>query len=489
MQSHEEDLSGIYIGDKDEYNSFLEEYTNIPFDFSCELPIRLLKIKQANNMFSMIITLHHAAVDGWSVGILQSELNAIYAALVNNQDVDLKEIPYKYVDYASWQKSDAYKELSKGMLSFWKEYLKDANYKLNYPIEFLAEKNQKLKCDGIEVTIDADLAKKIRDWINEQKISMFNLMLSVYYMALYEFTGDDNISIGTPAANRNRLEFMDVFGYFANTVVINDVRNEILSFEEYVMSVEENAYKVFANQELPFHILVSEFRGDDNGADASLFQTMFSVQNEALIHKGNRASNVEKLQIGQLGRQQAIEYPMILSVIDSKEKLQITLSYHTSKFSERRMHAFLKGMEELLLQIMENDKLAISEYQSESIQKDLKQYGRLSKTDENIEIEEQIIPDNSFPDICEKVIDIWVDIIGNNEINEDDKFFQVGGNSIKAISVMDRINETFDINIKIEDLFRYTTVKAMAGLINQKANYVKNELNESNMEDTIFEEF
>jgi len=211
---------------------------------------------------------------------------------------------------------------------------------------------------------------------------------------------------------------------------------------------------------------------------------MFSVQNEALIHKGSNVSRDEKVQIEQFGQQQAIQYPIIATIIDRNDEIQLFFSYHANKFSERRIKALLKGMEELLEQIMENDQRMLSEYHSTIIQKELETYGRISEIKE--EIDEIIEPENAVPDICEKVIEIWKDITGNSKIGVNDKFFQIGGNSMNAITVMERMNETFDANIKIEDLFRYTTVKALAGLINQKTN---NASNEANTENTIFEEF
>lgn len=483
IQSDEEDLSEEYADDREEYLEIIQSMINIPFDFACELPIRLLKIKQADNQFAMIITIHHIAADGWSIGILQEELNEVYMSLVNKQECVLKKMEYKYVDYAVWQKSASYKELIDEKFSFWKEYLKHANNKLNLPIEFQVDKNQNLNCGYVHEVVSKDLAEKMQNWVKEHNISMFNLMLSVYYMTLHEFTGDDNINIGTVAANRNRWEFKDVFGYFANTVFINDVRNEMISFEKYAIAVEENAYKVFENQEAPFDMIVSEFRKRRNTSDASLFQIMFSVQNEALIHKGSNVSKEEKIQIEQFGQQQAIQYPIIATIIDRNDEIQLFFSYHANKFSERRIKALLKGMEELLEQIMENDQRMLSEYHSTIIQKELETYGCISEVKEEDEIVEH---DNVVPDICEKVIEIWKDITGNTKIGENDKFFQIGGNSMNAITVMERMNETFDANIKIEDLFRYTTVKALAGFINQKTNNVSNEVNADN---TIFEEF
>ena len=205
LKFDEIDLSEEYADDENEFIECINDMTNLPFDFAQEIPVRCLRVKATDELYFMIITFHHISIDGWSVGVIQNELNN-YFSLASDGKQDKDEEPeYQYIDYALWQQTDEYKSLLSECREFWSSYLKNSEKSLYLPFEKDCNNDEDISCDYYDCFLTDDLNKKVRKWLKDTRKSMFNFMLTIFYMALFRFTSQDNINIGTPSDRRGQI--------------------------------------------------------------------------------------------------------------------------------------------------------------------------------------------------------------------------------------------------------------------------------------------
>lgn len=474
------DLTEEYADNENEFIACINDMTNIPFDYTKDLPVRLLRVKATENLYFMLLTFHHIAIDGWSIGIIQDELNEYMGYISNGSEIILKEPEYQYVDYALWQKTDNYQAIIDECRDFWVSYLKKSEKQINLPFEKDCNKFEN-ECVHYDCFLTEELTKKIRYWLKDTRKSLFNLMLSVFFIALFNFTEQDNINIGTPSANRNNEEFSKTIGYFANTVVINAVNDKELTFRKFIDNIEKYSYDVFQNQDFSIDMIVSEVCSDRTSFENSLFNVMYSVQNDSLINKGTTINKHYDITIEQFEGDKKTQYPLIFTVIDLNGRIRLALSYWKNKFSHRRIKILTDTMVKIISQVMENDSLKLKELPVTDIIEDIRKY---EKIDTQKEKNEEFFISSISPEICDKIIHIWKNVTGCDKVDKNSKFFQIGGNSMNSIVVMQMINEEFGIDIKIDDLFKYTTVSMLASFVCSKLD-----CSEAENDDVVFASF
>lgn len=214
------DFDVLYI-DECKYENILElikEERNRGFNLENEIPIRTFIAKKGDNKYLWYINIHHIAADGWSMGVFSNELSKFYL----DDTKSLKDIDIQYSDYAYYEKEFLESEESKRQLQFWKEELKGVKGILDFPIDKKRPTLQTFNGKSLNFEIDKEITSNIKGYINKNNISLFMLLESVYALELFRYSGDSDICIGVPVANRKDDDLKNIIGFFANTVIIRN---------------------------------------------------------------------------------------------------------------------------------------------------------------------------------------------------------------------------------------------------------------------------
>ncbi|WP_046216693.1 condensation domain-containing protein, partial [Paenibacillus wulumuqiensis] len=233
------------------------------------LRLRLIELEAGHHVLSWVI--HHILFDGWSVGVLQQELEAAYRGLEitvspeqdSHSSVQAMTQPprtldrsLQYTDYACWQREAEQKARQEQELAYWKQELGGELPVLELATEYRRPKVPSSAGQSIQRELPAGLTEALRSWSREQEVTLPMTLLAAFNVLLYRYSGQEELLVGMPVAGRTRAEWERMIGFFVNTVVIRTTMEENPSFTDYVHQVKEKCLGAYAHQEVSFERVV-----------------------------------------------------------------------------------------------------------------------------------------------------------------------------------------------------------------------------------------
>ncbi|KYC42731.1 non-ribosomal peptide synthetase [Scytonema hofmannii PCC 7110] len=250
-----------------------------PFDLASEFLIRVTLVILSQTEHILLICMHHVVSDGWSMGVFVQELGALYNAYIQGQCLPLNPLPIQYADFALWQRQWLQGEVLETQLAYWRKQLADATTFLALPTDRPRPAVQTFAGAHQEFSLSPELTQKLTKLSQEQGVTLFMTLLAAFNVLLYRYSGQSDILVGTPIANRNRSEIEGLIGFFVNTLVLRADLSENPSFEELLVQVREVALGAYAHQDLPFEMLVEALQPQRDLSHTPLFQVLFALQN------------------------------------------------------------------------------------------------------------------------------------------------------------------------------------------------------------------
>ncbi|MBB5940445.1 condensation domain-containing protein, partial [Streptomyces zagrosensis] len=247
------------------------------FDLAMDLPIRgrLIRVTPHEHTFSL--TIHHVAADGWSRDVLVDELAALYTAHRTNTPSPLPELCVQYGDFAVWQREWLSGERLDADLAYWRGRLAGLE-----PVELPLDRPRPAVRSGLGRTVYFDLGPGLYTGLmrvaQESRASLFMTLLAAYQVLLSRYSGQADIAVGVPIANRHHAETEKLIGFFVNTLVLRSDLSGNPSFADLVAQVREHALDAYEHQDLPFERLVEELQPERDLSRTPLFQTMFQLR-------------------------------------------------------------------------------------------------------------------------------------------------------------------------------------------------------------------
>ncbi len=268
--------------DREELEEVINQEANLPFDL-LEGPLYRIKLFQLSEKERiLLITFHHIVADGWSIGVLISELSQTYEEKIKNENYKLAESRIQYFDYAEWRRNSFTNEVKEKELTYWKNKLENMPQVLELPIDKTRPPQQKNIGNRLKFNISNDLHKEILKIAKENGASPFIIYLTILEIALYRWTNQDDFGIGTPSNGRSNPEVKSLIGFFVNTIVIRAQMRRTSSFEELLNDVKQTVLESFDHQNLPFENLVDAIVKEKSITNTPLFQVMFDYQESPL---------------------------------------------------------------------------------------------------------------------------------------------------------------------------------------------------------------
>jgi amino acid adenylation domain-containing protein/non-ribosomal peptide synthase protein (TIGR01720 family) len=241
---------------------------------------RLFRLAADEHLF--LLVLHHIVCDGWSVGVLTREVAALYTALSRGLPASLPPLPVQYADYAYCQRQWLQGEALQRQLDYWKQQLADAPAQLDLPADRPRPALQSYRGARYTFALSQRLTQQVAAFSRAAGVTTFATLLAGFQALLWRYTGQDDLCTGAPVANRTRAEVEGLIGFFVNTLVIRTDFSAAPTFRALVGQVAETVMQAFANQDVPFEMVVDAVRPARDLSRTPLFQVMFALQNTPL---------------------------------------------------------------------------------------------------------------------------------------------------------------------------------------------------------------
>ncbi|MFB2921068.1 non-ribosomal peptide synthetase [Aerosakkonema funiforme] len=274
------DLSHLPTSERDaEVQRLAIQAAQHKFNLS-QLPLiqaTLLRLSEEEHI--LLLTLHHIIFDGWSMGVLLKELAAFYDVFVNAKSSSLPVLPIQYADFASWQKERLQGEKLETQLAYWKKQLGGDISVLKLPTDRSRSHSRTFR-GGKEVQrLPKNLSESLKALSQQEGVTLFMTLLAAFQTLLYGYTGQEDITVGTPIAGRDRTEIENSIGLFINTLVLRTSVEGNSTFRELLKRVREVALAAETHREIPFDKLVEELKPKRNLHQPPFFQVLFQLRN------------------------------------------------------------------------------------------------------------------------------------------------------------------------------------------------------------------
>ncbi|WP_343746563.1 non-ribosomal peptide synthase/polyketide synthase [Chitinophaga sp.] len=264
--------------DREKVLEEIEGYCNQPFNLATDYMLRVQLVQLASREHFLIVVQHHIASDGWSVSILLKELIRLYEAEHRHQPHQLEPLQVQYADYALWHRHHLQGALLDQQLSYWKEKLDDITT-LQLPTDFPRPATLSTRGNTLYYEVDGTLTAGLNQLSRQQGATLFMTMLAAFKVLLYRYSGQEDICVGSPIANRTQQTIEPLIGFFVNTIALRSNLSGNPDFLSLLRQVKATLLEAYQYQDAPFEKIVEAVVSDRDISRTPLFQVMFIMQN------------------------------------------------------------------------------------------------------------------------------------------------------------------------------------------------------------------
>jgi amino acid adenylation domain-containing protein len=440
------------------------EQAQLPFDLAQGPLLRVTLVPIDEQEYILLVSMHHSITDGWSVGVFFRELEACYQAFVMEKQPELPQLMIQYADFACWQRQWLQGETLEGMLQYWKQQLQDAPSLTTLPLKTQRSGIQTFQGATLSLLLPKSLIQALVAVSNREKATLFMGLLAAFKMLLFSYTGQADLLIGTPVANRTSVELEQLIGFFVNMLVLRTNLEGDPTYQQILQRVRPVALEAYAHQDLPFEFLVEALHIQRDIDRNPLFQIVFALQDAP-----DAVPSIEGITIEPLAIQlETALFDLTVEVKEAAEEFVVSANYSTDLFEDATIQKLLHDYKQILHLVSSNPHTRLSEL-SPSIAlatpptfRDVSISSTYSEK-RNVQIRVPNAEEKAEPltPLQELLVDIWSQVLKRTNIGIWDNFFEVGGHSLLATQVISRIHDTFQIDLPVRIIFQSPTVAAL----------------------------
>ena len=348
MQLPIADRTEVPLVDRDtEIQRLVQIQAGLPFDLERGPLLRAQLVRLAPDEHVLILVVHHIVFDGWSSGVLSRELSECYRAFAAGDAPQLPELPVQYADFAVWQREWLAGSAFEQQLAYWRTQLAGAPAVLDLPTDFHRPAVQRRRGATERLLLPLPLLERLRALGQEEGATLFMTLLAGFQLLLSRYTGQKDIVIGSPIANRPRSELEQLVGFFVNSLALRTDLSGSPSFRELLRQVRSVALGAYANQDLPFERIVEELNPERIGDRNPFFQVMFALQNAPRSRPVLPGVTLRSLPT----RTGTAKFDLTLHVHQLSRGLMASLEYNTDLFEAGTVKRMLCHLQRLLEEV------------------------------------------------------------------------------------------------------------------------------------------
>jgi len=327
-----------------------------PFQLSQGPLLRAQLFFIAQQQHILLLTLHHIIADEWSIEVFLRELVKSYKGFLLHGSPSMPTLPVQYKDFTHWQRQWLQGDRLDSQLAYWKQHLKEPPAVLSLPTDHPRPAVQSYQGARQSLALPRLLTKKLKALSNEESVTLFMLLVATFKTLLYRYTGQEDILVGSPIANRNRSELKGLIGFFVNTLVLRTDLSGNPSFQELLGRVRQVALGAYTHQEVPFNQLVEVLQPERDVSHTPLFQVSFTFRNppqlEAIPGLALSPFEVDS---------KTAQFDLGLVVETTKQGLTASFEYNTDLFEAATITRMLGHWQSLLEGIVANPQTRLSD--------------------------------------------------------------------------------------------------------------------------------
>ena len=323
--------------------AFIHQEGAQPFDLARGLLLRVELLRMGACDHILQLTMHHIVFDGWSLGVFMNEVRVLYEAFHSDEPSPLPELPIQYADFAIWQRAWIQGDVLEEQSAYWKAQLTGLSL-LQLATDNPRPAVQTFRGARCCTVLSHALLARLNALGNREGATLFMTLLAAFQTLLHRYSGLEDIAVGTPIANRNRVEIEKLIGFFINTLVMRSDLSGNPSFRQLLLRVRDVALGAYAHQDLPFEKLVETLQPERHLGPTPLFQVMFLLQNAPVAAMKFAGIELTPVEVA-MG---AAKCDLLLAMEEGAEGLLTAIEYNTDLFEAATIERMLAHLRLLL---------------------------------------------------------------------------------------------------------------------------------------------
>jgi amino acid adenylation domain-containing protein len=319
------------------------------YDLRTEPGIRVTVIRLSAREHVMILMMHHIICDWASEGIIWRELSALYGSYLGGKPAVLNPLPVTHRDYVAWQHHKLADTDFAEDLAFWEETLRGAQALLDLPADRSRPPVMTYEGKRLRWNLDRALTEDLRNASRQEKTSLFTIFASALSTLLYRYTGNEDILLGIPLADRDRPELQSVVGFLLHTHVLRTKLSHDMTFRDLLSRVQKGVVDLYMHRSAPFEQIVQRLQPERNLSYTPLFQVMLNWRDrdQQLPFIGLDGLAIKSL----MSAADTSKFDLFVFVTDNGDEICLEMEYNTDLFDEDRMARMLRHFQTLLAAI------------------------------------------------------------------------------------------------------------------------------------------
>src|SRR2546421_2757870 len=338
------DLSGLAPQEREsELRRLARAEIHRPFDLVAGPLWRLRLLRLEAEDWVLLLMMHHIITDGWSMQVLLHELSQAYLAQQHGRTLSLPALPIQYADYALWQRQWLQGARLEAQLAYWRERLAGLE-PLQLPTDHPRPSVQSSRGAQQVLHLSASLQQQLQALSRQEGVTLFMTLLAGWLLVLQRYSGQSDIAVGTPIANRSQAELEGLLGFFVNTLVLRCQLEGQASLRQVLAQVREVTLGAYSHQEVPFERVVEALQPERELNRSPLFQVMFAGQQEGLPQQSWEGITLQ----GEDPELDVAKFDLTLGVAESEQGIEAVLEYNTDLFEPATVKRMLMHWQQAL---------------------------------------------------------------------------------------------------------------------------------------------
>jgi amino acid adenylation domain-containing protein len=314
----------------EEARQLVSKEARAPFDLQRGPLLRVHLLRMSAEDHLLLLTMHHIISDGWSLDVFVREVAAFYEAALEKKTAALPPLPVQYPDYAIWQREQLEGDALAPGLRYWRQQLRASVLPLQLPTDFPHPRIQKYRGAQCHFSLGKGPLESLMAAARREDVTLFMFLLAAYKLVLHRYSGQEDIIVGSPIANRNQPEIEGLIGYFANTLALRTDLGGDPTVRELLRKVRETTLEAYAHQEVQFEKVLEELQLTRDPGRQPLFQTVFALHNLPSSRQTLHNLTITPVE-ADTGTS---KFDLTLIAQQDGAGLQFTLEYNTDLFSQ-----------------------------------------------------------------------------------------------------------------------------------------------------------
>ncbi|HEX6289371.1 MAG TPA: condensation domain-containing protein [Herpetosiphonaceae bacterium] len=481
LNLHVHDLRQLPADDRESAAARLvREAMDQPFDLAQGPLTRIMLLQCAETDHLLLVVMHHIITDGWSMHILTQEVSELYRAAISGAAPNLPALPIQYADFAYWQRGRLQGTTLERSLAYWKNQLQGAPDAIRLPTDRPRPPVQTFRAASASFTLSSTLTADLNALGQHEDATLFMVLLTGFMCLLARASGQSDVVVVSPIANRTHAAIKGLIGFFVNMLMLRADLGDNPPCIDALRRVRRVCLEGYAHQELPFDRIVEVLQPERGTSDQPLVQVVFVLQNNPSASVELPHLTLTPIEVAST----SAKFDLTLTMTEEHNTLRGIVEYSVDLFEAATIERFVQHFEALLQEVVREPSQRVLDL---PILSSAEQAALIQRWNSNRRTAPKTIVDRAAPpqpdqerrrgeqefaapgdELEAHVARIWETILDVRPIGVDDDFFALGGHSLAAMRLMAQIEQQFGLRLPVAALLRGATVATIATAIRQQ---------------------